>query len=256
MVVVDNLSTDGSRVVLSDMAKTGRLKLIEKMSSRGAGRQAALESATGEYIVSGLDMDDLFRSTLKNLLGFYHEKCEGNLLLTEVASIVAPRSLLLELGGWNDLQYNENWELCRRAWKAGRYVWTIFPLIEATNEHVERRNWTGRVGFRYLRVRDNYRVGHNLFGPNEQIGIGKRAIQTIAVARAKFLKNYREDGGKFTVVDRRHFVDSSGWWPEIEGLERIRRKNEAVIGMSPRSESSPIRSLSSHQVQERSEIGL
>jgi hypothetical protein len=89
------------------------------------------------------------------------------------------------------------------------------------------------VGFRYLRIRDNYRVGHNLCNPSEKIGIGKRAIQTVAVARAKFLKNYREDGGIFTVVDRQHFVDSSGWWPDIEGLERIRRKNEALMGISP-----------------------
>ena len=78
IILVDSKSNDGSADVLRNYAAQRRIKLIEKKSSRGLGREIALENATGDYVISGLDMDDIFTPTLEWLLRFYHEKRKEN----------------------------------------------------------------------------------------------------------------------------------------------------------------------------------
>jgi glycosyltransferase involved in cell wall biosynthesis len=77
IIVVDNLSTDGSREVLRESGASGKLKVIERKCSRGKGLQIAFENAAGEYIISGLDFGDTYRPRLSSFLDFYHTKCEG-----------------------------------------------------------------------------------------------------------------------------------------------------------------------------------
>src|ERR1700733_1394153 len=111
VIVVDNKSTDGSYEILKEFADAGKIKLIQAKSSRGKGREIAFENSKGEYIVANLDMDDIFKPRLRELLARYHEVTEGKLLWAysrmkgkgfwggESFTIV-PRGLLQEIGGW------------------------------------------------------------------------------------------------------------------------------------------------------------
>lgn len=229
IVVVDNNSNDGSEEILRKYEGEQVIKLIQRKCSRGIGRQTALENASGKYIVSGLDLDDTFRPSLMPLLRFYHDRVEGKLLSGfGEATMVAPRELLKSLGGWHDLQFRENWELCRRAAGIDRYRWTIFPLVASVNPHSERRSTLSMTRYRYIRYRENLRVGHRQFDETEKTGLGQKVVWFAARFSVMFLEKYRA-GYPFTAVDPRYFVDSRGYWAENADLEK--EKNLYRIGL-------------------------
>lgn len=222
IVIVDSRSKDGSTEILMKYAKEGRIKLIERRCSRGAGRQMALKKSTGKYVISGLDMDDTFRPELASFLRFYHDRVEGKLLsgLGE-ATMIGPRELLSGLGGWRDLQFRENWELCRRAAKFDGYRWTLFPLVKRLNPHEERRSFIRTTRYRYIRYRENLRVGHKQFDPGEKRGVNQEIVWLFARLAVLFLPKYRADYA-FTSVDPKDFVDSSEFWTNNNDIERKR----------------------------------
>ena len=201
IVVVDSLSTDGSREILGEYAKGGRVKLLEKRCSRGRGRQTALENSSGDYIIANLDMDDVFDSKLRELLDFYHVKCEGNLLRATKDDdpdrwaqnvTIAPRKLLIELGGWPDLQLFEDWYLWARAARARKYSWTVFPLAINETAHPERNSSAGKIKFRYLRYREAMRLGRTIsFSEGEKVSMAQRVAKTIALLSLPFKKSYK-----------------------------------------------------------------
>ena len=80
IIVVDGKSKDGSVEILRKYQKEGRIKLIERKCSRGLGRQIALENSSGDYVISGLDMDDIFTPAISSMLESYHHLAEGKLL--------------------------------------------------------------------------------------------------------------------------------------------------------------------------------
>jgi glycosyltransferase involved in cell wall biosynthesis len=224
IVVVDNLSTDGSKVILKEFETGGKLKLIEKKSSRGEGLQTAFENATGEYIVSGLDLGDTYRPRFDSFLDFYHDMCEGKLLhgINE-AVIVAPRYLIEKLGGWRDLQRSEGWDLWSRAAKAGVYRWTIFLLTEARNRssyqdqteaHPERKTFFGKYWHLYQVYRDSLRLGRKLFTPGSHVGPDSKLVEFFARASLPFYKSYESGPSDFTSQEPEYFVDSRDWWLE------------------------------------------
>jgi glycosyltransferase involved in cell wall biosynthesis len=236
LVIVDNFSTDGSVQILEEYHKQGKIKLFRKRGSRGVGREAALEEAIGKYVISGVDMDDTFKPRLVQLLDFYHARCEGELLLTEVATHIAPRDLVSRLGGYRDLQFNEIWDLCRRSAKVGKFRWTIFPLLESMNEHPERQGILGRFRYEYIQVRDRYRVGKRPFGGNKgNIRLYQRLVQGLVLLTLPFHESYRNNGFKrFTIVNREFFTDSSDWWPDLKNSESLKRKYYSLLGLELR----------------------
>lgn len=201
VVVVDNVSVDGSRQILNEYAKAGRIRLLERKCSRGLGRQTALENSSGKYVIANLDMDDSFSPKLNDLIELYHAKSEGNLLRATKDEdpdrwsqnvTIAPRELLLKLGGWPDLQLFEDWYLWARAASAKRYSWTVFPL--ATNEtiHPERNSSSGKLKFRYLRYREAMRLGRTItFTKGEKVSIWQRFAKTIARISLPFMESYK-----------------------------------------------------------------
>lgn len=236
-VVVDSLSTDGSRDVLGQYESLGKLKLIERKCSRGKGLQTAFENTSGEYIISGLDFGDTYRPRLRSFLDFYHSKCEGKLLhgINE-AVIVAPRSLIERLGGWRDLQRSEGWDLWSRAAKAGVFSWTIFILTESRNRssyraqteaHPERKSVLGRYWHQYEVYRDYLRLGRRLWTPGSHVGLSRRLAQLAALASLPFYPSYKSGDPDFTSQEPEYFVDSRDWWlreaiQEGDKLERER----------------------------------
>jgi glycosyltransferase involved in cell wall biosynthesis len=232
VVVVDNLSTDGSRAVLEDFAGRGEIKLIEEKSSRGRGRQLASQKAEGEYVISGLDMDETFKPALRPLIDFYHEKCEGKLLRAKSqGTIVAPRHIVTDLGGWRDLQYGENWDLARRAADAGLYRWTIFLLTkDFENPHLERKSLLGATKHRYIAYRESLRIGHHLFQPGESVGWQKRLIAAAAFVSSPFYGSFGMKTTAFTSNEPEYFVDSMDWWPNKADIERERERYARILG--------------------------
>lgn len=201
VVIVDSLSTDGSKQILDEYARDGRIKLIEKRCSRGLGRQTALENSSGVYIIANLDMDDVFDQKLSNLLDLYHARCEGNLLRASKDEdpdrwaqnvTIAPKDLLSQLGGWPDLQLFEDWYLWARAASVMKYSWTVFPLAINETNHPERNSSKGKIKFRYLRYREAMRLGRTIsFSKGERVSIAQRIAKTFAWISLPFTKTYR-----------------------------------------------------------------
>jgi glycosyltransferase involved in cell wall biosynthesis len=232
VIVVDNFSTDGSAKILEEYRDMRKIRLVQKKCSRGVGRDTALRIAGGKYIIGGLDMDDTFKPRLSALLDFYHAKCEGYLLITEIATHIMPRDLAIDLGGYHDLQFNEIWDLCRRSATADRFRWTIFPLLETINEHHERKTVLGRVRYEYVQIRDRYRVGKRPFGgTRKRIRLYQRLIQILVVYAMPFYRSFKSDAmRKFTIVDKKFFVDSSGWWQDMKDSNSLKRKYISLLG--------------------------
>ena len=202
IVVVDNMSTDGSREILERYAKEGVLKLIVKRCSRGRGRQIALEHSTGDYVVSNIDFDDQIQPKLGAALAMYEQSCGSDLLRIDSIDSrnfwggesfnVAPHTLLSSLGGWHDLQLGEDWELWRRAAAAGRYRWTYYELLASTNAHRERKTLFGTMKFRYVRYRDMMRCGRRPFKKGEHLGMSQRIPLWTATLLYRFYERYNE----------------------------------------------------------------
>ncbi|MGI0080422.1 MAG: glycosyltransferase family 2 protein [Nitrososphaerales archaeon] len=222
VVVVDNFSKDGSYKVLSNYAATKKIKLLQQKCSRGKGRQIAFENSTGEYIISGLDTDDVYLPRLSSLLRFYHEACEGKLLRVRRSGItIGPSALISRIGGWRDLQWNENWELSKRAAELDSYVWTIFLLAGETNPHPERRSGLGRIKYNFFRYRESLRAGRPL---SELEGLEKpRKTDKLAFSLAKalsfFYPSYADGKTGFPSYGHEYFVDSNPWWPNKSDIE-------------------------------------
>ena len=206
LVVVDSDSNDGTPKILSEYAKKDKIKLLEEKGSRGKGRQKAFENSSGNYIIANMDMDDVFKPLLIPLLNHYREKCEGDLLLTLYTSkktlrgiqnvTISTRSLLLDLGGWRNLQYAEDLDLESRAAKIGKYRWTAFPLLEKWNLHHERRRFFGKMKFRYLRYREFLRLGTNIFSEDEEISITQKIFALTAKIGKVFSQSYEDPFNK------------------------------------------------------------
>jgi glycosyltransferase involved in cell wall biosynthesis len=201
VVVVDSLSTDGSKEILKEFADAGKIKLIAKKCSRGLGRQIAFENSTGSYIIANLDMDDIFGPKLNDLIVFYHKKCEGKLLRVaktydtnqwEQNVTIAPRALLSEIGGWPDLQLFEDWYVWASAAKLNKYSWTVSPLAINETTHPERNTSGGKFKFRYLRYRELMRLGRSIsFAKGEKVNMAQRLAKLLALISQHFYKSYK-----------------------------------------------------------------
>jgi len=128
-VVVDNLSTDGTREILDEESRRDpRLRVIALRCKRGRGRQAAAQASTARFVVRA-DLDTVYSPRLAELLRRHAGWAERatTALATRYLDIL-PRALLEEFGGWRDLNYWEDVDLWHRLEHAGRLVWVEEPL--------------------------------------------------------------------------------------------------------------------------------
>jgi glycosyltransferase involved in cell wall biosynthesis len=200
IVVVDNFSNDGSRQILEEYLSAGKIaRLIERRSSRGLGRQTAVENSRGQFILADMDMDDEFRPEMEPLLRFYHAKCEGRVLAV-VADLkaswsknvtIGPRALIQELGGWPDLQAYEDSNLWGRAALKGLYSWTNFSLASSVGEHSDRKTSYGNLKFKYVRYRELLRQGRIWTVKGERKGITGSVAMVLARLSAPFFRSYK-----------------------------------------------------------------
>ncbi len=193
IVVVDNLSEDGSREILREYAREGRVILLEQRCSRGRGRQLAVERASGSYILAHMDCDDVFSAEgLEEWLRMYHQRFDGMMLMTKKTNTdersnitVAPRELLLKLG-WRDLNWFEDWDLWNRAISIDKYAFIGYPNQHPLHKSItvrvaRRRGMVSRNVMTFGRYRDSYRIGKTIFRSDRAVSMGQKLIYYSAV---------------------------------------------------------------------------
>ncbi|MDG7000689.1 MAG: glycosyltransferase family 2 protein [Nitrososphaerota archaeon] len=216
VVVVDNLSTDGSAEILKEYEKDGKIRLISHKCSRGKGRQLAFENSIGTYVIANLDTDDIFEKNLFTIIKHYHRLCEGT--FTWVVTMnrsgrqggwvtIAPREVIAKIGGWNDLQRGEDWEIARRAFKINLYRWGKFPLLVSNTIHSDMTALE-KFRFSFVTQRDRMRIGRKAFGPGEHKTILQRLAEVLALASLPFYEQYKEGNAiNFIRDDPKFYVD-------------------------------------------------
>jgi len=130
VVVCDNFSNDGSAEILEEYEAQGKLKLIRARCNRGEGRQIAFNHSQGEYIITGLDMDDTFKPTLPNILREYNAKHSEFMVVYETVAVI-PRLVVEKVGGWMPLSAYEDVEFGRRARAICGSKYMRFPAASA-----------------------------------------------------------------------------------------------------------------------------
>lgn len=192
IVVVDQGSTDGSWQMLQEYEKAGVIKLHRQpIRNRGLGRELAFEKSRGEYIISNVDLDDVFLPKFAEFVSLYRERCDGVHLWNLTGASIIPRSLVLRLGGWRDLNYGEDLDLASRAAQAGRYRNTKHKMFAFESKHPDRHSLIGEMRFTYLYQREQMRLKPWRFTRPTQLLPNKLIpIMAAAVAQSR-MKSYR-----------------------------------------------------------------
>jgi len=160
LIVVDQMSDDGSREILERYDRAGLIRLyLQPVKNRGLGRQYAFERSSGEYIISSVDMDDEMKPLLRQAIGFYHKFFEGDFMLMTGFSI-APRKLIEEIGGWRDLQCHQDWDIWMRAAAIKKFVFVPFDIDQFRTSH-SARGARFLLRHQYEKARDMFRLGRN-----------------------------------------------------------------------------------------------
>jgi glycosyltransferase involved in cell wall biosynthesis len=217
IIVTDNSSRDGSREILAELLKDGLIReVIEQKCTRGKGRQLALEKARGDYVLCHLDCDDIFSASgIDSLIRLYHEKYEGTMMMTRRTEggysniTIAPRQLILELGSWRDINWNEDWDLWARASAKGKYVNIAYPYSDPPHTFVTVRqdrddSVIKRIRARYGKYRDCYRIGRSPFAGDAHVSPTQKLIGWVA----KLTVSIKQQ--KLTAVTNPDFKDLSG----------------------------------------------
>ncbi len=191
IVVCDSCSDDGSREILEGYQQEGKIKLIVQKSSRGRGRQIAFENSTGDYIISGLDADDVIKPTLKDVLAVYHSKHEGYALSFGTIHFL-PRTLVEAVGGWRDLQWGEDVDFCSRVEALGMIHYFPDASWIVQQRGKVNRSLIYRTKERYSFYKCGYRIGRSIIGDalkNESVVWYQRPMELVlALAALSSLK--------------------------------------------------------------------
>ena len=164
IIVVDNQSTDGSLEILREYQKRNQIKLIVTKCSRGFGRQIGVKFSSGKYIISQMDLDDVFKPELDNLIEIYHTYFEGAMLLVSGVPglMIAPKQLVEKIGGYRDLNYLEDKDLYSRAASIGQF--SFLPEFKIIDHSITSKSVTSRILIlakkEYFIFREAYRIGY------------------------------------------------------------------------------------------------
>lgn len=193
VIVVDNLSNDGSMEILHDYQQRGLISCIERRCTRGRGRQIALEASRGKYILAHVDCDDVFSAPgIRDLLLRYHRDYEGMILATKRTAVdersnitIGPADLLRSLG-WRDVNWFEDWDIWNRARALGKYRFLEYPESIPPHKFVKvrvsrRKGLWSRNVMTFGRYRDMYRIGRLVF-PKGDAPLGQRLLFNLARA--------------------------------------------------------------------------
>lgn len=162
IVIVDAGSDDGSQEILQAFAERyDRLRyLIRSGANRGEGRQAAVEAACGTHIISNYDLDQQYGDIIREILSVYQDllNTEGDIALRTAGNLfIAPRKLLLSVGGYEPLMRGEDHELTDRLEDRG--VLRYLPVLNTQNVSEVDRSVVRRVQRAVRSSKALYRIG-------------------------------------------------------------------------------------------------
>ena len=159
VVVVDNVSSDGSREILEDFERKGNIRLVIQKCSRGLGRQIAFEQSRGRYVVLNVDTDCLYKPMIPRLLEIYRNRFPDTCMLMHGFAICT-RGLVNQVGGYRDLQFSEDSDLYARCARVGKLRYLDFET-----RYAMRQEGSGsiahRMVYKFQRARDLYSLGLN-----------------------------------------------------------------------------------------------
>jgi glycosyltransferase involved in cell wall biosynthesis len=195
VVISDNYSTDGSREILEEYAGKGNIKLIIEHSSRGKGRQIAFDNSIGNYIISGIDTDDVIKPVLRDVLRLYHEEHEGYMLSFGTIHII-PRHLVIAVGGWRDLQWGEDVDFTKRIAFIGKSHYFPDASRIVGKKGSLKRGFLRRIRERYVYYQCRYKIGLSVFDDLRIDSWRKRPVEcfialfALAMAKLKRLNKF------------------------------------------------------------------
>ena len=156
IVFIDNGSQEEGKKALASFCEQHQIKLIRNEKNRGfaAANNQGLAASTGDYIlhlnndlsIQELDIQYLCRLAGEGIAGPGYARNELNIPYVEGWGLCAKKSVLENLGGWNEDYgpgYWDDVDLCYRAKLAG-YPVTAIPQMSQWIKHIT--NATGRDG--------------------------------------------------------------------------------------------------------------
>lgn len=159
VIVVDNNSKDGSEKILKEFQEHGKINLISTKCSRGKGRQIAFENSKEETLITNMDMDVIFKPKLKELLKIYSQLNKDNEFIVAPVPIIS-RKIIEKVGGWRNLQRDEDVELNYRLSKIGvKFIDTHIDIVEYHLLSWEHKGYWYILWDKYVFLRDKMRVG-------------------------------------------------------------------------------------------------
>lgn len=159
VVVVDGGSNDGSVPLLRELeSRYEGLRVIELDPDPdrrlGRDRQIAVENARGEYVLTQLDVDDVYADCIEDFVEIYHtfeRGFDGPLYLNGHGLNIAPKSLLESIP-YRNLSTSEDRDLWRRLLANDAMLRLEHaPILESTGyersalEEIRYRDFAGKV---------------------------------------------------------------------------------------------------------------
>lgn len=161
MVLVDNWSTDNTFEIL-EKYKSDNVRVFRYKGSKGNARNFALKKAEGKYVLA-LDADQIYHNLNKFLEDYFSSYSNYSVKIGRSSfPIIAPRNLLIEVGGWRNLQFAEDWDLWFRLADECKYIYlTGYDWVfgEHLRQHKNNPNVAKRLLRNIIKYRDLYIVG-------------------------------------------------------------------------------------------------
>lgn len=162
VVIIDAGSSDGSLEILDDYSDSyPQIRYeVHLGCNRGKGRDIALRTAHGEHIIANYDLDQKYEDILPAILDVYSDlQSEAGPIALRTAGnlFIAPKELLLRVGGYSPLMRGEDHELTDRLEDAGalRYL----PVRATENLKTEDEPLSRRIRRGFRSSKAFYRIG-------------------------------------------------------------------------------------------------
>ena len=122
IVIVDNVSTDGTTQILEQMSKRdSAIHFSSRRCTRGAGRAIAVTRSKGEYVMHA-DLDSVYDRILAKVVKLVVESRRDK---KDVIDNIMSRENLVRHGNWKDLNASEDIELYSRLLRNGSKLYSV-----------------------------------------------------------------------------------------------------------------------------------
>ncbi|MCH4816733.1 MAG: glycosyltransferase family A protein [Thermofilaceae archaeon] len=169
MILIDNWSTDNTFQLLKKY-ENEYIKVFRYKGSKGSARNFALKNADGKYVMA-LDADQIYLNLDKFLKDYFSTYSSYAVKIGRSSfPIISPKELLMNVGGWRDLQFGEDWDLWFRLAEACKYVY-LADYDWVFGEHIRdhKNNYSSiisRIRKYMIKYRDLYIVGLPVYSQN------------------------------------------------------------------------------------------